>query len=274
MLFNLDVGKEDTTVGVAVAVVENEESSSPLPKKAKRSEAEEKILKELADCEELLSSTTQLVEKMEGLTSFFQSIVSNNVNTLLVKEDFPGWTKTWVLSVVEGTTKVTDDFLRFLTAALKAAPTAFEAILEKVLTLCFFGGRKRFTVEVYEEFMTGLVGVFERLRRFPKFVAKLLCCTRDYLIKEGDDEEEEMKGMKKKRKSIAGMESKLWIEQILTPKLRESMGLVVNGLPVGQVMDLWKTFHHNLDVECVKRIISKGCGRLGFLKLLIIIKKV
>jgi len=234
-------------------VGDEEEEEGPAVKKPKINEAEEKVKQEMVELEIFLGDEDKnLCEKSEALASFFNSLVDNNVNTHLLKEDFPEWVKNWVVIIADGTTKVSDEFLKFLGSALTAAPTTFESILEKILGICFFFPRKKFTVEVYEDFMVRLVGVFERLRRFPKFIAKLLCCARDHLIKDATKEN-------RKSNKVASVDSKFLIEQIFTPKLREAMGLIVNLLPIGQVVDLWKTLHHNLDVECIQRI-SKSSG--------------
>jgi hypothetical protein len=81
--------------------------------------------------------------------------------------------------------------------------------------------------------MEFIVNTFDKLRRFPKFIAKFLCCVRDNLKPEINNKN---------------------FGNIMCPKFRTAIASVTNLLTVGQITDLWKTLQHNLEVECVKSL--------------------
>lgn len=203
-------------------------------------------------------------EKFSQLSTLLGSLLLNNVNTMQFETDFTAWTRQHLLHLLSELSETSTAFYDCLCMTLKVVPTLFEPILDKLFAVILT--RHRFKSDcncAHEAFMEQLVETFEKLHRFPKLIAKLLCCIRDNILNPVPDPQSSTSTKRRSSK----MKSKTVDEKItfvLPKKFLESYGSSVSILTVGQIMDLWKTLHHNLEEECIGRCSVNSCKRRFF----------
>lgn len=226
----------------------------PVPKKIKKDvtqEAEEEM--KIYDGI-IKDGDIKITHKLSKLSVYLQFIFEKNVNTLEFEANFNDWIKSTLSILLDESRVASMEFYKYLCNVLKVAPTIIEASCEKILT--FIYNNHQFNTECnneFEIFMEGLSYTFEKLRRYPKLIAKLLCSVRDNLSKCSGHE-----GAKKFMKKMLGHKAKDQELFVLPKRFMESYISIVSMLPQGQIMDLWKTLQHNLDEECVKKYSSSG----------------
>lgn len=99
----------------------------------------------------------------------------------------------------------------------------------------------------YAEFMKEMSTMFGKLHRYPKMISKFLFCIRTEILdalEKADD---------------SGSKRVDWVKVILPAEFLELIPPSVSLLPISQVIDLWKTLHHNLDEESIKPLLD-GTG--------------
>ncbi|CAL8111359.1 unnamed protein product [Orchesella dallaii] len=253
---------EDEVLDEEEKLIENE--IEPPLKKIKRDlvkEAEEELIIHDATVKDLEIGVD---EKFKVVSNFLNSLFENNINTLQFENNFAEWCKGTLLLLVDEVTETSEEYYNFLCCVLKVAPTIFESVCEKVLSVSFV--HHRFSEEcdmAYNVFMEKLANTFEKLRRFPKLIAKLLCCVRENIDKLNP--KVDVKSVKR-RKSNALKSFEVSIKFILSRNFISAYSSIVSLLPVGQIIDLWKTLSHNLEEECIKKFNSDtGDSSLYFL---------
>lgn len=204
-----------------------------IPLKKPKTELEVTMENEIDRCQCLLDNDEiSLTEKLQSFINLFNSIVKNNVNTFLLKDDFSGFVQVILNRIISNCSEASADFLTFLHSTLEVAPTTFEPVIEKIFAIVFFAkGDKSIEFE-YGRFMKKLFSTFERLRRFPKLIAKMLCSLRSQKT------------------------SDFTFNSLFSQEIVHNMESIFTTLPGAQIIDLWKMFHHNLENECVKPVIN------------------
>lgn len=228
----------------------------PKAKKVKKVDVTKEAEKELPVYDTVVKDEdVKVSDKLVKISGYLRSIYENNVNTLEFEINFNDWMKETLLTLLEEASMTSEEFFEFLCNVLKVTPTIIEPTCEKILNFIFV--RHQFSEDcnlAFDTFMESLSNTFEKLRRFPKLIAKFLCCVRENV--NGGTEGVGPEGVKKFMRKMLGYKSK---EIFILPKrFMESYASVISMLPPGQIIDLWKMLQHNLEEECVKKLSNES----------------